>query len=299
MYQTIRQCPICQHEKFTNKLVCEDHTVSNESFVIVACQNCDFHFTNPRPLPNEIGRYYESDEYISHSDKTRSIKDLIYKIARGINIRSKLKLISKLTEVKKKRILDIGCGTGHFIKACANAGWESFGMEPIEQNVTNILADNHNISIFRSFEEVLQYPKKFNVITLWHVLEHIENLAQFLEVVGSKLKDNGALIIAVPNRDSYDAKLYKEHWAAWDVPRHLYHFNQKDIHNFCKKNKLRVSATHPLTMDAYYISLLSEQYKTGNKNWIKSIVNGYKSNRYAKLNSKNYSSLIYVIKKIK
>ncbi len=276
-------------------MVVKDNSVSKESFVIVQCENCSFKFTNPRPDESSIGQYYQSEEYISHTNKATGLTNQAYKIVRTYTIKQKVDLINRLSA--KGSILDYGCGTGNFLAACKKNGWQVQGYEPNNlartqaQELLNreIAGQENSLELFAN--------ESFQVITLWHVLEHIHTLNNTFKKLIQLIKSGGIIIIAVPNADSHDAKVYKENWAAYDVPRHLYHFTQSTMKRFLKKHKITLIETIPMKFDAFYVSLLSEKYITGNTALVKSMLTGFKSNIHASKNENEYSSLIYVGKK--
>lgn len=292
-YERLEQCPICGKEDFKNFLVVTDNTVSKESFVIVECENCTFKFTNPRPDITSIDKYYESEEYISHSGIKTGIINRAYHVVRSITTKQKVELINKYAPAKGA-ILDYGCGTGVFLSACKSDGWEIRGVEPNSRAREEATAASGEI-IAKELEEIA--GEKFEVITLWHVLEHIHTLNETLTTLINLLQDDGTLIIAVPNADSHDAQQYKADWAAYDVPRHLYHFTQPTMKRLLKKHKMKLEEVLPMKFDAYYVSMLSEKHKEGKTKVLSSVLNGYKSNSYAEKNGNDYSSLIFVAKK--
>lgn len=294
MYEKIEHCPICGCTDFSNEIICNDYTVSNEQFVIVRCNACQFLITNPRPSANSLVSYYDSELYISHNSKGNTLVNRIYKLARFFTLRKKQKLIKRLV-TKNYTLLDYGCGTGHFISFCKEKGWNVSGVEP-NNNARKIANDITENNVVDSIEE-LKDKSLYQVITLWHVLEHVPDLNLLLKKLIGKLDKKGTLIVAVPNPESWDAKLYKQYWAGYDVPRHLYHFSQENMKQLMEKHKLRIKEMIPMKLDSYYVSMLSEQYKNKNGNYIKSVINGYKSNSYAKQNKNNYSSIIYIIQK--
>lgn len=286
--------------KRKERLTCIDHTVTKETFHLEWDDKLEMYITSPRPDEKDLGRYYESEEYISHTDSKNSFIDKLYQLVKNYTIKQKVKLIEPFIQ-KDKSILDIGCGTGDFLVACRNNGWVVQGIEPNEK-AWQIGSDKLSLStpsneriIFRDIQELIDMNKKYDVISLWHVLEHISNLSEYIEHLKSLLNKDGVLIIAVPNFKSFDAKHYNEYWAAFDVPRHLWHFSKKSISLLFAKVGLKVIHTLPMKFDAYYVSLLSEKYKKGKMKLIKAFYIGSLSNHKAK-RSKEYSSLIYILK---
>lgn len=293
MFEKVDKCPVCDHHDIKNFLICQDHFNTKESFAITRCAECSFLFTNPRPDQTYLSNYYKSDEYISHSDKAINITQYLYKIVRKYTLNQKLKLINSLSD--KKEILDFGCGTGNFLSTCKKNKWKILGVEP--EDSARMIAEKHLQSkIYKSITE-LDNNIKLPVITLWHVLEHVPDLNETIDNLKNILSKNGHLILAVPNWNCYDQYTYREYWAAYDVPRHLYHFTQETMSKLTRKHKMKIKKTLPMKFDSFYVSLLSEFYKNGHHNYIKSMINGYKSNIYASKNNNNYSSLIYIISK--
>jgi 2-polyprenyl-3-methyl-5-hydroxy-6-metoxy-1,4-benzoquinol methylase len=293
-YERLDQCPVCAKTEFKNFIVVQDKSVSQESFVIVQCENCTLKFTNPRPDEASIGAYYASEEYISHSNTSKGLMSKAYKLVRTFTVKDKVNLINSFAG-KKGTILDYGCGTGHFLAGCKKEGWNIKGFEPNEvanKNASEVTGSFIERTSLTNFEQ-----ESFDVITLWHVLEHIHSVNETFQQLLKLLKPGGIIITAVPNADSLDAQNYKENWAAYDVPRHLYHFNQATMKRFLKKHKVEFLETKPMKYDAYYVSLLSEKYKEGKSNMFVSVMSGYKSNSYAEKNDLDYSSLIYIARK--
>ena len=272
---------------------CIDHSVSGEKFDLLYDDEYDMLITTPQPDPEKLQKYYETEEYISHTDSKKNAFEKIYQLIKKYSLNKKIKLVNKHTS-KKGSMLDIGAGTGDFLLAAKKNGWITEGIEPNE-NARN-LAKGKKIQLVDDINNL--NGKKYDVITMWHVLEHIPNLIEHIKTLQNLLIDEGVLIIAVPNYKSYDANYYKEFWAAYDVPRHLWHFSKKSIENLFLKERLKVIKTKALKFDSYYVSLLSEKYKTGQMNPIKAFYIGLKSNLKAK-STGNYSSIIYIIKKLK
>lgn len=294
MYERLTKCPLCKSELFTNHLVVKDNAISKESFIICSCENCDLWFTNPRPNEKNISKYYDKPNYISHQNKGKNLTDLVYHTIRKYTIKQKLKWVNKRIN-KKGRILDYGCGVGLLAKAFNDDGWEACGIEPSKKAATIAKIDN-GVRIIPDIKD-LNKEKKFDAITLFHVLEHIHKLNKTFDILLSRLKKRGLLFIAVPNRESQDAVTFKENWAAYDVPRHLYHFNKSSMQYLTQKHDCKIIETIPMIFDSYYVSLLSHQYTaTPNKYW-HAIKTGYLSNQDAKKDNNNYSSLLFVIRK--
>ncbi|WP_055444129.1 class I SAM-dependent methyltransferase [Lacinutrix himadriensis] len=271
----------------------KDHSVSGEAFELIENKTYGFLETTPQPKEDKLSEYYKTEDYISHTDSKRNVLEKVYHVVRSIYLKRKLKLINSFSATEKN-LLDIGCGTGDFLQVAQQNNWQVSGIEPNPEarDIANRKTDN---TVYTTAQ--LQEFKKhsFDVITLWHVLEHLPNLEEQVLVFKSLLKVNGTLIIAVPNYKSYDANHYKDFWAALDVPRHLWHFNQESISKLFAKENMKVVKTLPMKFDAYYVSLLSEKYKSGFMNPVKAFWFGFLSNLKGK-RSGEYSSLIYVIK---
>ncbi|MHB0755679.1 class I SAM-dependent methyltransferase [Polaribacter sp. M15] len=270
-------------------LDCKDFTVSGEVYQVK--KNEEFEMLVTVPVPENLGDYYKSEDYISHTDSKKSLFDKVYQSVKNITLKRKLKLINSFN-TSSKNILDVGAGTGDFLKVCATNSWNVFGSEP-DLGARNI-ALKKGITLEEDLSKFNNH--QFDVITLWHVLEHVEHLEEYISTLYNLLTKNGKLIIAVPNYKSYDAKHYQQFWAAFDVPRHLWHFSQTSIAKLFAKENMIVEKTLPMKFDAYYVSLLSEKYKFGAMKPIAAFFKGFKSNLKAK-STNEYSSLIYVLKK--
>jgi 2-polyprenyl-3-methyl-5-hydroxy-6-metoxy-1,4-benzoquinol methylase len=270
-------------------LSCKDHTVSDEVYQVMINNEYDMLVTSP--VPENVADYYKSEDYISHTDSKKSLLDKAYQAVKNITLKRKLKLINSF-ETSSKNILDVGAGTGDFLNVCKSNSWKVSGIEP-SLNARKI-AYKKGVNLQENLSEFKN--TNFDVITLWHVLEHVENLSEYILELHSLLADDGRLIIAVPNFKSDDANYYKEFWAAFDVPRHLWHFSQRSISKLFSEVHMVVEKTIPMKFDGYYVSLLSEKYKSGKMNPLKSFYRGFVSNFKAR-STNEYSSLIYVLKK--
>ncbi|CAA0251377.1 class I SAM-dependent methyltransferase [Tenacibaculum maritimum] len=269
-------------------LNCIDYTVSNESYEVML--NKEFQMLVTSPVPSNLEDYYKSDNYISHTDSKKSLLDRMYHIVKGYALKKKLNLINSFASEEKK-VLDIGAGTGDFLNICKKNNWKVFGVEPSVNARKNAYSKGihlkNNLSSYKD--------EQFDIITMWHVLEHVQNLPEYIQTLKKLLKPTGRLIIAVPNYKSYDAKYYHEFWAAFDVPRHLWHFSKYSIQQLFSKVNIEIEKILPMIFDAYYVSILSEKNKTGKINFIRAFYIGFLSNLKAK-KSLEHSSLIYVLK---
>lgn len=282
-----------QSWKFSEKpvLVCKDHTVSGEHFELRKEEHLDLLATFPRPDLDQLPAYYKSENYISHTDSKRSFFDKIYQQVKNLMLQKKLDWVGNLSS-HKGMILDVGAGTGDFLLAAKKRGWEVQGVEPNEG--ARSLASKKGIELSQNTASLPSH--QFDVITMWHVLEHVPNPADQIDELSRLLKPDGLLVIAVPNFKSYDAQKYKEHWAAYDVPRHLYHFSPEAISRIFQEKNFSLTSQKGLFFDAFYVSLLSEKYKGGSANFIKALFTGMISNWKAR-SSGNYSSLTYFFRK--
>ncbi len=273
--------------------ICKDFTVSNEEFELVLDSNLEMLVTTPQPSLEKLGSYYESENYISHTDSKQSFFDRIYQLVKRYAILKKVKLITNYVgKDSQKSILDIGCGTGDFLLTCQKTNFLITGIEP-NQKAKKLTSSKVNAEIYSDISKITS--QKFDCITMWHVLEHVPNLEEYISKLKQLLKPNGILFIAVPNYKSFDADYYGKFWAAYDVPRHLWHFSQKSISVLFRKENMKVIKTIPMPFDSFYVSILSERYKTGKSNSLTAFFIGLKSN-FKAMKTKEYSSLIYVLK---
>jgi 2-polyprenyl-3-methyl-5-hydroxy-6-metoxy-1,4-benzoquinol methylase len=281
------------NEKQNTYITVKDYSVSGEEFQLIHNTEFDYLETTPKPSAENLPEYYKSEDYISHTNSKRNIFEKVYHRVREISLNKKLKLIESF-QLEGKTLLDIGCGTGAFLKVAKDNGWSVSGVEPDQdaRAIANSITGNtiYNTDQLSKFKD-----HTFDVITLWHVLEHLPNLDEQVLLFKRVIKPGGTLVIAVPNYKSYDAAYYKNFWAAYDVPRHLWHFSQTAIKRLFAKENLKVVKTLPMVFDAFYVSLLSEKYKNKRMNPFHAFFIGLRSNLKAK-RSGEYSSLIYVIK---
>lgn len=293
MPQTLSNCPVCSASDFTKFINCKDYTVSQERFQIVQCKSCGFKFTNPRPSEEEISAYYQSEEYISHSNKRKGLLAQVYQRVRKRALRQKAQLIAPYKQTGN--LLDYGCGTGEFLHTCQQQTWQIDGIEPdagARAQAQALTQTDIQESLFLPYFQ----DKKYDVITLWHVLEHVHQLDKTLEKFRTMLQPNGRLVLALPNAAAWDAERFGEYWAAYDVPRHLYHFEPKTLAKLADRLGFELCERKPMFYDAYYISLLSGKYQKGYFNFPLAFWQGWQSNRQAAKQAGQYSSLIYILK---
>jgi 2-polyprenyl-3-methyl-5-hydroxy-6-metoxy-1,4-benzoquinol methylase len=290
-------CPFCQSQNIQQKLKAKDYTVSGESFMIYQCNHCSSAFTQDIPELNAIGAYYASENYISHSNTQKGFINRIYHLVRNSTLITKRKMLQHFTALEKGKVLDIGCGTGAFLHSMQQAGWQITGLEPDETARKNA-RQYFNIDPLPS-QEIFTLPAhQYDAISMWHVLEHVHSLHEYIDQIKNLLTAEGILFVAVPNHTCYDAAQYQQFWAAYDVPRHLYHFSPAGMKLLMKQHGLEVIQTKPMWFDSFYVSMLSEKYRSGKGNLVSALITGFVSNIKALFNKEKCSSLIYVIKKL-
>lgn len=289
----IKECPVCGETHHELYLKTKDFFLTGEEFNLMQCSGCGFIFTSPRPDDSQLSVYYESDEYLSHHAKGFSLLRLIYQYLRKRNIRKKYQLIHAF--VSKGKILDIGCGTGELLSYFKNSSWHTLGIEP-DDSARSFAQNTWGLDVFKEDHIEKIQEESFDVVSMWHVLEHVSDINERLKQIHRILKPGSYFFAALPNYLSWDAKHYKEYWAAWDVPRHLFHFSEKNIIQLSEKQGFKFIRSVPMVWDSTYISLVSER-NMGNKiPYIKALLNGMKSNRLGK-GSSGYSSMIYIFQK--
>jgi 2-polyprenyl-3-methyl-5-hydroxy-6-metoxy-1,4-benzoquinol methylase len=288
-------CPICHHAEFSDFIILKDYSISQEDFTIQVCNSCGLKFTNPQPSASSLARYYQSEKYISHN-VSANLFGFAYTLARNLSVRKKLKLVQQF-HPSPGYLLDFGCGTGEFLKHAQQKKWKVSGIEPnalAREKASKLLGQEIDSQLIESDSPM------YEAITLWHVLEHVQDIETTLTKIRKALKVTGNIFIAVPNHNSYDAKHYTHYWAGYDVPRHLWHFEKKTLNALLNKLGFKIVHTIPMKLDSFYVSLLSEGYKNprGNKviKWIQAFNTGLNSNIQANKTGE-YSSIIYIASK--
>lgn len=289
-------CSVCESTQFSKVFSVKDFSITKEVFELNSCNQCGFLFTANAPGQSDIGRYYQSDVYISHTDGSKGLIEKLYQLVRKKTLVGKRKLVAGISRKQKGNVLDYGCGTGAFLNEMKISGWQVSGIEPdsgarkrAEQLVGSKIGLPEELSELSS--------SQFDTITMWHVLEHVHELNWTIDQLKRILKEGGKLFIAVPNHHSYDARHYGSFWAAYDVPRHLYHFSPDTISLLMEKHGLKVISKKAMWFDSFYVSMLSEKYKSGKINYFKAVCIGLISNFITVFNREKCSSLIYVVAK--
>ena len=292
----VEQCPICKNNILSPLVKCTDFYVSKKQFEIVRCENCDFKITQNFPSQDSIGKYYEAENYISHSDTKKGLMNKLYHWVRSYSLKQKVKLVQKSSNLKTGSLLDFGAGTGYFLNAMKEKHWIVTGVEK-DKDAREFALSKFDLHL-QEEEFLYELPNnQKDVVTMWHVLEHIETFDTLMIKMHHVLKKNGTFIIAIPNADSYDAKYYKEFWAAYDVPRHLWHFSPKNFELVAQKYGFEIISIKPMHFDVFYISMLSEKYK---KAFLPTFIGGLKGFWFFCKNicfNRKASSLIYILKK--
>lgn len=294
---TRTNCPCCGSVFIEKKITCKDHTVSKELFDIWECSECTARFTQGIPDENLIGPYYTSDNYISHSDSEKGLVNKGYKLARNYTLGWKMNLVKSNTgkDLQCGELLDIGAGTGAFLHKAFISGWLVTGIEP-DAGARSICKKKYGLQTHAP-KHLFDLPsQKFDAVTMWHVLEHVHQLHEYLDEISRVLKQDGVALFALPNYKSKDAAHYQEYWAAYDVPRHLYHFTPLAINKLVEQHELKLEFIKPMWLDAFYIALLSETYRNGKDRFGAAILNGLRSNLHSLTNKAECSSLVYIVR---
>lgn len=294
--EVLSHCPVCRAGDLSLFLRVIDQSVSKESFELTYCALCGFCFTNPRPSPEAIGRYYDTTDYISHGGKGRGVQEAIYRHARRWAIKAKHGLIARY--FVNGHVLDVGCGTGEFLGHLKARGYQCTGVEPSLRAREQAIR-NHSLDVLPDIGSI-PAREQFQIVTLWHVLEHFHDPKEELRRIHSRTCPGGLLLVAVPDRESWDAHFYRAHWAAFDAPRHLSHFRRRDVKRLLEEQGFDLLAVKGMWFDAPYVSMLSEQHlKRGPLvAFIRGLFFGMISNLVAMLGSRPTSSSLFIARKV-
>jgi len=297
--EILKFCPLCGHDKFDLIIEAHDYLVSGDKFSVVKCKNCGFLFTNPRPADDVLGEFYKSDDYISHTDSKQGPMERIYHLVREFMLKRKFSFISSQLQNtgRPAKLLDFGCGTGEFLNYTRNNGFDTVGIEPNDNARERAILKG--LTVLPGINsEYFRNNSGFDVVSLWHVLEHLPNPVKVINDLGSLLAENGLIVVAVPEYRSYDALFYKNTWAAWDVPRHLNHFDESTLLRLFVNHGFNYIKKHPLIFDSFYVSLLSEKVKkAGMFGYVRAFMVGFISNFLAFFGVHPYSSQVYFFRR--
>ena len=293
-FTPVATCLLCDNKAFTKSMELSDYFLTQEKFTLYKCNACGLLHTTPVPPLSSLSGYYASEDYISHSGKKTNLIGKVYLLVRKFTHARKYSLVTKYS--KGRSLLDIGCATGEFLKYCSGRGMTATGIEP-NPKARNYAVSQYHLDVKDEQEIELLKSGSADVITMWHVLEHVPDLNRRMKDIFRLLKEDGTAFIALPNHSSFDAKYYSEHWAAWDVPRHLFHFDRASFRHLAEKHNFTVTDILPMRFDAFYVSMLSEKYRRGKSSVLNAVLVGLRSNLKAMTGRGEYSSLIYVIKK--
>jgi len=290
------KCPLCGSADTAEIYECTDHLVSGEKFPVTKCNSCGFVYTGRYPEEKDSGRYYQSDEYISHSDTGKGLMNTIYHIARRWMLSGKYRLLKEVSGTEQSSVLDIGSGTGYFPAFMKRKGWVANGIE-INKTARDYAIKYNKIALMPPADIDSLNSGSYDIITMWHSLEHFYRPEEYLNSSHRLLKKDGLLLIALPNHLSCDARKYGKDWAAWDVPRHLWHFSPGTIKDMAGRNNFRFLSVRRLSLDAFYVSALTEKYKESSLPLVRGFITGFISYLRSLNNINKTSSLVYVFKK--
>jgi 2-polyprenyl-3-methyl-5-hydroxy-6-metoxy-1,4-benzoquinol methylase len=291
------ECPLCSSEKISLHFRCTDHFISKEVFGVFKCSDCSFEFTQDYPEVSEIDKFYESADYISHTDTSKGFSNKIYRLVRNFMLFKKKGLIINITGLEKGSLLDIGSGTGYFASTMKKAGWQVKGIE-INEKARDFSVSQFGLEVIGPELLTTMQSNSFDCITLWHVLEHFHDPYKYMSDITRLLKPGGLCLIALPNSSSYDALYYGQYWAAYDVPRHLWHFNPVTFRIFTEKTGFVIENIRNLPFDTFYISILSERYKSSKIPFISGMVKALLFVFITVFRKDKSSSIIYLNRKI-
>lgn len=292
-----RNCPLCESTDIKKHVEVKDYFLSEENFVLFQCSQCEFVFTQSHPGKENISSYYKSEAYVSHSNTRKGMVNRLYHLARGYMLGRKRKLIQRLTQKRTGNILDIGSGTGFFLNHMKEHGWEVTGIEPSEEG-RKFCRDQFALETKDEKTLFSLNENNFDVITLWHVLEHVQDMDEYMIKIHSVLREDGILFVALPNLNSLDASIYKDKWAAYDVPRHLWHFSPVSFQKLAAKYQFQLLKMKSMPLDAVYVSMLSEKYRNNSLGFLTGGIKGILSLVSGLINVEKSSSIIYVLRKL-
>lgn len=293
---TIKSCPLCGSETLEPVLTCVDSYASGEAFALCSCRACGFVLTQDAPVEEEMGRYYDVPDYISHTDTRRGLMNRVYHWARCLMLYRKARLLEHEAHRCTGRLLDIGAGTGYFAATMQRRGWQVEAVERSEK-ARRFALERFGLEVKADGRLAEMADGAFDVITLWHVMEHLEHLHETWQALHRLLDNRGILVVAVPNRSSADAQRYGAYWAAYDVPRHLWHFTPETMQRLGAAHGFILASRHPMPLDGFYVSMLSEQHMRRRFPFVRGLVVGTWCWVRSLVKKDRSSSIIYVFRK--
>jgi 2-polyprenyl-3-methyl-5-hydroxy-6-metoxy-1,4-benzoquinol methylase len=254
-------CPLCNSDKYERHLRAPDrfHLAAGNLFEIVRCVTCGFIYLNPRPRIECLPEFYQDKNYqpFLSAQSGKSWWDRIYNLARSYAVCGKRVKIEKLK--RKGQLLDIGCGTGEFLNEMQKHGWQATGIEK-DPRAAEVARQRYGLDVLTTDLTSSHFAQNsFDVITFWHVLEHLPDPLHTLQRAKKMLKEDGLMLVAAPNISSYDARFYRSRWAALDAPRHLHHFVPATLARLCQAAGLEMFTARQMVLDAFYNCLMSER----------------------------------------
>ncbi len=278
------------HVEQNNKhLHCDskDYLVTGESFKVYLDENKIIGKTFPAPKKSEMFKYYDSNQYLPHSYNNKNLITILYSVVKRQMHRKKLEWMSRQLN-HNSSVLDYGCGTGDFVNYLRSKSVMAYGYDPnIKFNLDSpdYLTNNFDWGV-----------NKYDIIFLWHVLEHTHDPFVLLQSLKKLLKKNGKIFIAIPNFKSFDSTYYRKYWAGYDLPRHLWHFSRKSIYQIAEQNNFKIHTEKRLYLDAIYVSFLSEKYKSSRFPYLQGLIIGFIS-IFRSFFTKESSSFLFVFNK--
>ncbi len=235
-------CNLCGCSQSSLLFTSRDY-ISREYFNVVRCNSCGLAYTNPRPSIQEIERFYGRHYYGKNNARFKGLFELLVRLFRR-------QRTQRLLNLKKSGcILDIGCGRGQMLHEFQKRGWQTFGTE-LAESKAQAAREEFGLNVLAAPIETCNFEGNFfDVVTLWHVLEHLPYPRETLQEINRILKEDGLLVVAVPHFDSFEARIFKEKWFHLDVPRHYYHFSLQTLTQMLAVAGFKVKSQHHFSIE--------------------------------------------------
>lgn len=237
-------CNLCSSDSFTTLFTLRDTlSLTNEIFRLVTCNQCGLVYLNPRPSAEQLDTFYPEEYWWRRGKKTNNV---LSKLARNFEewyrtylLNTEVRLLKKMLN-KGSKILDVGCGRGDILYLCKRSGFETYGIELSEKAARNARIE-YGLDVYQgSLFEIDFGPNYFDAITFYHVFEHLPDSLRVLKKANRMLKDEGILVIQIPNIDSLQFKLFSKRWFGLSIPQHFYHFSSRTIEEMLKKANFEI-----------------------------------------------------------